>query len=85
MLSYPLPSYSIVQPACSLYAESIIHLSNGSRKVCMWSQVYPFALAVEQGYSYAGSHEWVKVDGDTATIGISDFAQVRQNYRTYFD
>ncbi|CAL5229650.1 g13015 [Coccomyxa viridis] len=30
---------------------------------------------VEQGYSYAGSHEWVKVDGDTATIGISDFAQ----------
>lgn len=24
---------------------------------------------------YAESHEWVKVDGDIATIGISDYAQ----------
>ena len=24
---------------------------------------------------YAKSHEWVVIDGDTATIGISDFAQ----------
>ena len=24
---------------------------------------------------YLESHEWVRVDGDTATIGISDFAQ----------
>mgnify|MGYP004448760513 FL=1 len=24
---------------------------------------------------YAKSHEWVVVDGDTATVGISDFAQ----------
>ncbi|SKA75077.1 glycine cleavage system H protein [Paucidesulfovibrio gracilis DSM 16080] len=24
---------------------------------------------------YAKSHEWVKVDGDTATVGITDFAQ----------
>lgn len=24
---------------------------------------------------YAPTHEWVKVDGDTATIGISDYAQ----------
>ena len=23
---------------------------------------------------YAKTHEWVKLDGDTATIGISDFA-----------
>ena len=32
--------------------------------------------AVEQGLKYNESHEWVKVEGDTATIGISDFAQV---------
>ena len=25
--------------------------------------------------SYSKSHEWVKMDGDTAIIGISDFAQ----------
>ncbi len=24
---------------------------------------------------YAKSHEWTKIDGETATIGISDFAQ----------
>ena len=24
---------------------------------------------------YAKTHEWVKLDGDTATIGITDFAQ----------
>ena len=24
---------------------------------------------------YAATHEWVKIDGDTATVGISDYAQ----------
>ena len=24
---------------------------------------------------YASSHEWIKEDGDTSTVGISDFAQ----------
>jgi glycine cleavage system H protein len=24
---------------------------------------------------YAKSHEWIRVDGDTGTVGISDFAQ----------
>lgn len=32
--------------------------------------------AVEKGYKYAASHEWAKVDGDVATVGISDHAQV---------
>ncbi len=36
--------------------------------------VFPFA--VEQGLKYAKSHEWAKIDSDTATVGISDFAQV---------
>ncbi|CAL8469436.1 g8977 [Coccomyxa elongata] len=30
---------------------------------------------VEEGLKYAKSHEWAKIEGDTATIGISDFAQ----------
>ncbi|EIE21589.1 glycine cleavage H-protein [Coccomyxa subellipsoidea C-169] len=33
------------------------------------------APAVEEGFKYAKSHEYAKIDGDTATIGISDFAQ----------
>lgn len=28
-----------------------------------------------ENLKYASSHEWVKVDGDEATIGITDFAQ----------
>ena len=28
------------------------------------------------GLKYAKSHEYAKVDGDVATVGISDFAQV---------
>ena len=27
------------------------------------------------GYKYTEKHEWVKIDGDTAIFGISDFAQ----------
>lgn len=36
-----------------------------------------FVRAVEKGLVYAKSHEWAKVEGDTATVGISDFAQAR--------
>ena len=31
--------------------------------------------SVADGYKYASSHEWVKLDGDVATVGVSDFAQ----------
>ena len=34
---------------------------------------------------YAKSHEWVLVDGDTATIGISDFAQDSLGDVVFFD
>ncbi|MCM1369418.1 MAG: glycine cleavage system protein GcvH [Candidatus Amulumruptor caecigallinarius] len=30
---------------------------------------------VKEDIRYAESHEWVKVEGDIATIGISDYAQ----------
>ena len=33
-------------------------------------------FAVQEGLKYMKSHEWAKVDGDTVTVGISDFAQV---------
>ena len=34
-----------------------------------------FSLAVLKDLKYADSHEWVKVDGISATIGITDHAQ----------
>lgn len=30
---------------------------------------------VQDGLHYTEEHEWVKIDGDTATVGISDHAQ----------
>ena len=32
-------------------------------------------MAVPGNLLYSKEHEWVKIDGDTATIGITDYAQ----------
>lgn len=32
-------------------------------------------MAVAEGLLYTKDHEWAKVDGDTATVGITDYAQ----------
>ena len=32
-------------------------------------------MKIVEGLLYANDHEWVKVEGDTAYIGIADFAQ----------
>ena len=32
-------------------------------------------MNIPQELRYLRSHEWVRVDGDTATVGITDFAQ----------
>ena len=73
MLSYP-STMAFHRTLCTLRASP----DRGHAHVQFLLSLSCFLVpAVEQGYSYAGSHEWVKVDGDTATIGISDFAQVR--------
>lgn len=40
------------------------------------SRAAPLLPAVVSGLKYAEDHEWVKVEGDVATIGITDHAQV---------
>lgn len=32
-------------------------------------------MVVPEGLKYTKEHEWIKVEGDVATIGITDFAQ----------
>jgi glycine cleavage system H protein len=32
-------------------------------------------VAQPDGLLYSKEHEWVKIDGDTATVGITDYAQ----------
>ena len=40
---------------------------------------------VIEGLLYSESHEWVKVEGDIAVIGVSDFAQSEMGDITYVD
>ena len=37
------------------------------------------------GLLYSESHEWVKVEGDIAVVGVSDFAQKEMGNITYVD
>lgn len=37
---------------------------------------FSITVVVMKDFKYADSHEWVKVDGTSATVGISDHAQV---------
>ena len=38
-----------------------------------------------EGLKYSESHEWVKVEGNVAIIGVSDFAQAEMGDITYVD
>lgn len=40
---------------------------------------------VIDGLLYSESHEWVKVDGDIAIIGVTDYAQNEMGEITYVD
>lgn len=40
---------------------------------------------VLEGLLYSETHEWVKVEGDIAVIGITDFAQAEMGNITYVD
>ena len=38
-----------------------------------------------EGLKYSETHEWVKVEGDIATVGVTDFAQSERGDITYVD
>ena len=40
---------------------------------------------IAEGLLYSESHEWVKVEGNIAVIGVSDFAQEEMGDITYVD
>lgn len=40
---------------------------------------------IAEGLLYSESHEWVKLDGEVAVIGVSDFAQEEMGDITYVD
>ena len=58
--------------AALLPKKSQVSLSQGGNSLPFAARGY---ATVVDGLKYAESHEWAKVDGETATIGITDFAQ----------
>ena len=42
-------------------------------------------MASPQDLRYTTTHEWVRAEGDTATIGISDYAQTELGDITYIE
>lgn len=42
-------------------------------------------MIVKDGLYYTKTHEWLKIDGDVATLGITDFAQNQMSDIVYVD
>jgi glycine cleavage system H protein len=42
-------------------------------------------VEIKSELRYTKSHEWIKVDGDTVTMGVSDFAQSELGDITYLE
>ncbi len=42
-------------------------------------------MDIPKDYKFTKTHEWVKVDGDIVTIGLSDFAQSELGDITYLE
>jgi glycine cleavage system H protein len=42
-------------------------------------------MSIPSGLKYTKDHEWVKIEGNTATIGITDFAQGELGDIVYVD
>jgi glycine cleavage system H protein len=42
-------------------------------------------MNIPEGLQYTKDHEWVKIDGNTATVGITDFAQGELGDIVYVD
>jgi glycine cleavage system H protein len=42
-------------------------------------------MSIPEGLKYTKDHEWVKIEGNTATVGITDFAQSELGDIVYVD
>lgn len=49
------------------------------------SSLFLIELTVLKDLKYAETHEWVKIDGDSATVGITDHAQVFLLFLSFFN
>ena len=42
-------------------------------------------MNIPSNLKYTKDHEWILIDGDTATVGITDFAQGQLGYIVYVE
>lgn len=42
-------------------------------------------MEIKEGYFYSKEHEWVKIEGNTAKVGITDYAQHKLGDITFVD
>lgn len=42
-------------------------------------------VQVEQGLRYTRTHEWARIEGDVATVGVTDYAQSELGDITYLE
>lgn len=42
-------------------------------------------MEIKEGYFYSKEHEWVKIEGNSAKVGISDYAQHKLGDITFVD
>ncbi|MCM8750060.1 glycine cleavage system protein GcvH [Thermomicrobiaceae bacterium CFH 74404] len=42
-------------------------------------------VQVEQGLRYSRTHEWARIEGDVATVGVTDYAQSELGDITYLE
>jgi glycine cleavage system H protein len=49
------------------------------RRICLWQKIQggivEVKVEIKDDLKYTKEHEWVKVEGDIATVGITDYAQ----------
>jgi len=58
---------------CVIHLHKGFHIWKRASNLHCWLR--PCLPAVVKDLKYADSHEWVKVDGNSATVGITDHAQ----------
>jgi hypothetical protein len=68
-----------------LIAENILCSVKESEGSVSILRTVPISLfLVMKDLKYADTHEWVKVEGDSATVGITDHAQVNTFVYSYY-
>jgi glycine cleavage system H protein len=57
----------------------------GPLKISLTTLKFPLNMNIPDSLKYTKDHEWVKIEGNTATVGITDFAQGELGDIVYVD